>query len=201
VQYLDMAVAEMNPPPRQVDSDADEHDWMNETFTRVAGGWHAWEDAAAGRQLDARGRETLDIHIDKLKPAAERVYEDLRLRLATAPPPPPTELDYAGRLKRWLATPYYGVVGGASLGGVLGGLFGEDHSGIAWFLALLLAVTFLPPIHARVPKLTYTRASGAFVVIATVTVVVSMLVGGLGIALVLFALLTLAFLLGQRTGT
>jgi hypothetical protein len=36
--YLDLAMAEMNPAPTEVETAADEHAWMNELFKRVAGG-------------------------------------------------------------------------------------------------------------------------------------------------------------------
>lgn len=80
--YLDIAVDEMNPEPKQVESDEDEHAWMDETFKRVAGGWFYVQDAVAGRPLDERGRQALDVHVNRLKPAAERVYEGLRMKAA-----------------------------------------------------------------------------------------------------------------------
>lgn len=119
VMYLDMAVGEMNPPPRRVESDADKHAWMDETFRRVMGGWQVIEDVAAGRSLDSTARQTLDIHIERLKPAAERVYEDLRMKLATAPAPPPPEQDYGERLKAWASSPGYGLLGGPFLSGLV----------------------------------------------------------------------------------
>jgi hypothetical protein len=95
---LDWAVSEMNPQPREVLSDDDEQAWMNDTFKRVMGGWHYWEDAAAGRSLNIDGRRALDVLIDELRPAARRVYEDVRLKLASAPPPVLAPRPYPARV-------------------------------------------------------------------------------------------------------
>jgi hypothetical protein len=94
VRYLDLAVAEMNPPPRHIANDEDQHVWMNHTFLRVGANLHLLEKAAAGRRLDPDEAERLDYHVEKFKPAATRVYEDVRLKVANAstgaPRPDPT---------------------------------------------------------------------------------------------------------------
>jgi hypothetical protein len=78
----------MNPPPRQVETDEEHEGRIDELFKRVVGGWDAIASAVSGGRLDETGCHMLDYHLRQLKPAAERVYEDIRLKVATAPPPP-----------------------------------------------------------------------------------------------------------------
>lgn len=198
VLRLDMTVAEMNPAATEVHTDDDEHAWMNDVFKRVGGGWHVIEDAASGRPLDSRAIETLEHHIAKLKPAAERVYEDIRLKLATASPPPVAPRRYGQRLREWVLSPGYQLLGGPCLGGVLTALVTGERTGWLVFAALAVALAMLPPFRSRPPVITYTRASIGFVVIATITVVTLLIVIGLGWAFAAFALLAVVFMLGQR---
>ena len=84
IQYLDLTIEEMNPPPSRIDSDADHERRANDLFKRWAGGWDAIASAASGGRLDDIARQRLDYHVRQLKPAAEHLYEDLRLKLAAS---------------------------------------------------------------------------------------------------------------------
>lgn len=197
--FLDIAVSEMNPQPWQVKTEADEHAWMGETFRRVTGGWHVIEDVAAGRQLDSNAQRALDLHIERLKPAAERVYEDMRMKLATAPAPPPPEQDYGARLKVWLLSPGYQLVGGPCVSGLITQAATGEAEGVVLFGIGAVLFLLVPPALRQGVTVPRTLTSVGFIVMASVAVVVSLLVSGLGLALLAFALLVGAFLLGQRT--
>jgi hypothetical protein len=202
VLHLDITVNEMNPEPRQVETDEDEHAWMDETFKRVLGGWHVIEDAAAGRTLDSTHEQMLRHHITRLKPAAERVYEDIRLKLATAPPAAPLPAPrrgYGERVLRWLRSPEYALLGGACIGPAIAQLVTGESNGFWVFVALALVFLLVPPALTRPPTMTYTRISVAFIVAGSGVVVAALLLGGLGVALVAFALVALAFLAGRRS--
>jgi hypothetical protein len=199
VQYLDVAVAEMNPAPRQVETDADEHAWMDDTFRRVAGGWHVMETAAAGRTLDDLGRRTLEIQVERLKPAAERVYEDLRLKLATAPPPPEPTPAYGQRLQTWVNSPTFALIGGPCIAGVVTAIVIGKGAGLGVFLALTVALAVLPPLWGHLPRMTYTTSSLVFAGLMAAVVIVLLVTVGLVAAVGAFVLLVLAFTLGQRT--
>ena len=178
--YLDIAVAEMNPAPTEVETDADEHAWMNELFKRVAGGWHVIESAAAGRTLDSRARETLDSHISRLKPPVERVYEDLRMKLAITPAPPAPTPDYGERLKAWTLSPGYQLLGGPCISGAITQAVMGQSRGLLLFLLMAVVALLVPPAVRPAPAISYTRVSIAFIVGASAAVVVALIAGGLG---------------------
>jgi hypothetical protein len=198
VQFLDMAIGQLNPAPREIQTEEDQHARMDELFKRVLGGWHILEDAAAGRPLDAQGRQTLAIHIEKLKPPAEHVYADLRLKVAMAPPPPALTPGYGERLRSWVLSPAYALLGGPCIGGVLTGLVNGQHAGLGVFIALAVALALLPPFASHPPALSSTTAPLAFAGFATGAVVVLMVRVGVLAAVAAFALLAIAFMLGQQ---
>jgi hypothetical protein len=197
--YLDIAADEMNPAPREVESDADQHAWMGEMLRRVSGGWHVIESAAAGRTLDSRERETLESVVQRLKPPAERVYEHVRLKLATAPEPPAPTPDYGARLKTWTLSPGYQLLGGPCLSVAITQAVMGESKGIVLFVVLAALALLIPPALRRPPAVSYTRVSVAFIVGASAAVVVAFVAGGLGVALLIFAVVVLAFLAGRNS--
>jgi hypothetical protein len=199
VMYLDVAVSQLNPAPRRVETDEEEHAWMDETFKRVAAGWYDVQDAAAGRPLKERSRQVVDIHVDKLKPAAERVYEDLRMKLATAPPPPEPTPTYWQRLCAWVNSPAFALLGGPCIAGVLTALVIGKGAGLGVFLALAVVLAVVPPLWAHLPTMSYTTSSLAFAGLMVGVVIVLLVEVGLVAAVGAFVLLVLAFALGQRT--
>lgn len=199
VMYLDVAVSQLNPAPRWVETDEEEHAWMDETFKRVAAGWYDVQDAAGGRTLNERSRQVVDIHVDKLKPAAERVYEDLRLKLATAPPPPEPTPTYGQRLRAWMKSPTFALIGGPCIAGVLTAIVIGKGAGLGVFLALTVVLAVVPPLWAHLPRMTYTASSLAFAGLVAGVVIVLLVTVGLVAAVGAFVLLVLAFTLGQRT--
>jgi hypothetical protein len=197
VVYLDMAIAEMNPEPTVIETDDDQHAWMNEMFKRVAGGWHVIETAAAGRSLDSRARETLNSLVARLKPPAERVYEDLRMKLAITPEPAVRRPDYGERLKAWTLSPGYQLLGGPCIGGVITQAVMGQSKGLVLFLVLTVLALLIPPALRSLPAISYTRTNIAFIAGASVAVIVATAAGGVGIGLLVFALVVLAFLAGR----
>lgn len=198
VQLLDLVVQEMNPAPRDVQTEDEEHAWLDETFRRVAAGIHVIENAAAGRPLDARSREVLEHYEQKLKPAAERVCADLRLRVATAPPPPAPRPGYGRRLHDWVLSPGYALFGGPCLGAALVGVASGTLAGLGAFLVVAVAIALVPPFVAHAPAMTYTRASVTFGVLTAVVTAGVMVGFGYGLGLLVFLLLTVVFMLGQH---
>jgi hypothetical protein len=198
VMYLDMTVTQLNPKPRQVETDEEEHAWMDETFKRVAAGWYDLQDAAAGRALNERSRQVVDIHVDKLKPAAERVYEALRLKLAMAPPSPEPIPTYGPRLRAWVDSPTFALIGGPCIAGVLTSIVIGKGAGLRVFLALAVALAVVPPLWAHLPRMTYTTSSLTFAGLMAGVVIVLLVKVGLVAAVGACVLLALAFTLGQR---
>jgi hypothetical protein len=198
VQFLDMAIGQLTPAPREIQTEDEQHARMDELFKRVLGGWHVLEDAAAGRPLDEQGRKTLAIHIEKLKSPAEHVYSDLRLKVAMAPPPPEPTAGYGVRLRSWVLSPAYALSGGPCIGGALTGLVSGQHAGLGVFVALALGLALLPPFASHPPAVSYTTSSLAFAGFTTGAVVVLLVKVGVLAAVAAFALLAIAFALGQR---
>jgi hypothetical protein len=180
VLHLDVAVDEMNPQPREIHTDEDRMAWMGETLKRVSGGWHVIERAASGHSLDSNDKRTLELVIERLKPAAERVYEDLRLKLATTPPPPAPARVYWQRVGDWVQSSGFQLLGGACLSTALAGVLSGQGVAAAVFFVLFLAGGLLPPALASLPAITFTRASIAFTVVTTVASVVLLVAVGLG---------------------
>ena len=81
---LDVFFESMNPPPREIGSEEDQHAWMNESFKRAVSGLYLVEAALrppSEHHFDDRQLRTLDYLVEKAKSAAERLHEDLRARL------------------------------------------------------------------------------------------------------------------------
>jgi hypothetical protein len=195
VQLLDMAVEQMNPPPREVETEADREAWFNETFMRVAAGWHVIEDASAGRAVvGEHGRLYLEVHEDKLKPAAEKVHEALRMQLATAPAPTPS---YGQRMQRWVGSAGYGLTGGPCIAGVLSGALTGQAAGFGGFIVLGVVFALVPPFIAQLPVLPYTRRYTVSAVLAAVLCAAVLVGFGAWVALAAFLLLAVGFVLGQ----
>jgi hypothetical protein len=135
-----MAVEQMNPEPTDVHTDDEEHAWMDQMFRRVAAGWNYWEDAATGKPLDARGSEVLTLHVERMRRAADRVYEDLRMKLATAPPPPAPVPSYPDRVARWTLSPAYALFGGPCLAGIITAAATGTGAGVGVYLLLAVAI-------------------------------------------------------------
>ena len=145
-----------------------------------------------------QGRRTLAVHIEKLKPPAEHVYSDLRLKLAMAPPPPAPTPGYGVRLRSWVLSPAYALIGGPCIGGALTGLVGGQRAGLGVFIAVAVALALLPPFASHPPALSSTTAPLAFAGFATGAVVVLLVKVGVLAAVAAFALLAIAFMLGQQ---
>jgi hypothetical protein len=196
---LDTAVAEMNPAPRSAETEADEHEWMNETFKRVMGGWHVMEKAAAGRPLDTSDSRTLEVLLEQLKPAAERVYEDARMKLAMAPPAPVPAQDYGARLRSWFGSSVYQMVGWPCVAAAIQQAVVADGKGLAVFIAVAVVGLLVPPALGPVSAISVTRANVAFIALASVAVLATLVAAGLGVALLVFAVVVLAFRAGQHS--
>jgi hypothetical protein len=197
VIYLDMVVREMNPAPQEVETDEEEHAWMDEAFKRVAAGWYYVQDAVAGRPLNERARQTLDIHVSRLKPAAERVYEDLRMKLATAPPVA-ARTTYGERLRRWVISPGYALLGGPCVAGAVTGIVQGQHAGLGVFIGLAALFGLVPPFVASLPEVTFSGASWLYAILTSAVVVFVFSAVGVVAAIVAFVILTTVFILGQR---
>lgn len=155
VQALDLAIGQMNPKPQESHSEEDDHRYMNDLFMRVAGGWTYIEDVMAGRPLSEVGRNYIDVLVPKLKPAAARVYDDLRMRMATTPPAPaPT---YPQRLRAWTRSPGFGFTGGTCIAAIVTGAIGNNHAGLVTYAVLAIALAVVPP---AIPALPTSRTRG-----------------------------------------
>lgn len=192
VQLLDWAVDEMNPSPVVVESHDDEHALMEQIFGRLTSGIDAMEAAAAGRQLSDAAKQSLAYNVDRLKQAAEKVFEAVRLKVATSPPPAPT-LGYGQRLRTWVLSPGYALVGGPCIGAVVTQLAQQEGKDVIPFLVLAVAAAVLPPFRSALPTLTFTRVSIGFVVVTCTAVVVALVAGGLPAAFLVFLLALVGF--------
>jgi hypothetical protein len=195
---LELTVQEMNPEPQEVTTES-EHAWMNDVFMRVAGGWHVVEKAAAGQQLSSSEQQTLGSVLDRVKPAARHVYEDVRLKLALAPEPAAPPLDYGQRLVQWFKSPGYQALGWPCVAGVVQQAATGESAGLAMFIAGGTIGLLVPPAVTPEAVFSYTRASIFFIVLASVAVLVALILGGLLVALGVFAVAALSFIAGQRS--
>jgi hypothetical protein len=195
---LDYAVQQMNPAPREVLTDADEEAWLNETFKRVMGGWHTVESAAAGRALDRRELELLGYLVDRLKPASELLSEDLRMKLATAMPQD-APADYGERLRAWLTSPTYQMLGWPCIGGAIQQAATGKSDGLAVFIAAAVVGLVVPPAVRPVPISRLTLSSVAFIAVTAVAVILALIFSGLPLAVGLLVILMLAFLAGRHS--
>jgi hypothetical protein len=184
----------MNPEPTTIDSDEDFHAYANETFSRVLAGMHIIEDAVSGRTLSSEHRRQLERHIERLRAPAERVYEDMRLKLATASEP----TTYGSRLKAWVVSPWSQMFNWPFIAVALTQAAQGKVGGLVAFVGAAALLTFVPPlIDGPPPTLQRERASIAFIVAATVVVVALLLLFGLLAAIVGLVICIAAFLLGQ----
>jgi hypothetical protein len=195
---LDFAVEQMNPAPREVRTDADEEAWLNETFKRVMGGWHTVEAAAAGRSLDGRELQTLGYVIERLKPACELVYEDVRMKLATTSPPQPAA-DYGDRLQAWMVSPTYQMLGWPCIGGAIQQAATGKSDGLALFIAAAVLGLVVPPAVRPVAISRLTLTSVAFIVVTSAAVVLALVFSGIPLAVGLLVILMLAYLAGRHS--
>ncbi len=200
VQVLDWAVEEMNPEPALVESDEDEHAMMDQVFRRVMSGMHALEDASAGRSLSSTAQQALEYNTSRLKSAAEKVYEAVRLKVAMASAPSATTHDYGQRLKRWIISPGYQLIGGPSISGLITQLARTATKGVALFFALAILAALVPPALPGLPSFTYTRALAGFIVTACAAVVIALIVGSLAGAFLVFLLAMVSFSAGAYWG-
>ena len=199
IQLLDWVVEEMNPAPVHVESEEDEHARVNQMFKRLMSGMYALEDAAAGRELSGYAADALTFSVERIKPAVDKVYEGIRLKVALAPAPVP-RADYGVRLRRWVLSPGYALVGGPCISGVITQVVQDKGKGAVLFLLLAIAAAVGPPLREGLPRLTYTRVSLGFVVIASAAVVVALVTASLGVAFLVFLLAVVAFVAGDYTG-
>jgi hypothetical protein len=200
VQYLDMAVEQMNPEPTEVHSDDEEHAWMGQMFRRVAAGWNYWEDAATGKPLNERGREVLHIHVERMRQSADRVYEDLRMRMATAPPLPAPVPSYPERVANWAVSPAYALLGGPCLAGIITAAATGTGTGVGVYVLLAIAFALAPPAAERPPALTFTATSLTFAAVTTVVVVAALIAVSFIASVIAFLALAGAYMLGQGAG-
>ncbi len=105
--HLDMTVNEANPEPMEIVTEEDQLAATNRAFHQFAGGWHTIQRVMTGQSLSGDEEHTVERHVDRIRPAAKSVYEDLRLKLVTAPDPPPPVPGYLQRLASWVRSPDY----------------------------------------------------------------------------------------------
>lgn len=200
ITVLDVMVEETNPAVRLINTDEDEHARFDEMFRRVAAGLHVLETAAAGRDLDNTNREMLELLVTRAKSAAEHVNEGIRMRLATLVEIPAAGADaYSTRLRGWLVSPAYALIGGPAIGGLLTQFATGERAGRLLFLGVAVLGLVIPPaVRKPVFILPRSRASAAFIALATAAVVVALLLEGLLAAVALFAVASAAFILGRH---
>jgi hypothetical protein len=198
VVHLDVTVRETNPEPVEIVTDEDRLAAMNRALHEVSGGWHTIQRVMAGRDLSDQDRRAVELHVERIRPAAERVYEDVRLRLATAPEPPPPVPGYWQRLMSWARSPDYALVGGPSIGGVVAAI-SDGADSWPWFMLAAVVLAVVPPAvpHLASVQLTYTRVAVTFIALVTGVVVVLMLTVGFWASVGTFVGLIAAFTLGR----
>ena len=107
---------------------------------------YAMEDAAAGRQLSGTEADSLTYNVERLKVAAGKVDEAVRLKVAMAPPAAVPTPDYGKRLQTWVLSPGYALVGRPCISGVITQLVQDKGRGAALFLVLTVLAAVLPPL-------------------------------------------------------
>jgi hypothetical protein len=194
VELLDMGIQELNPEPREVRTDEDHHRWANDRFLRAMTGWDAVGAALAGHPFTSDiSRHQVELLTEKMKAAADAVYEDLRYKLVNAP------RTYVQRLAAWVVSPGYGFVAGPCAVGIVTAVAQNTSAGLGVFVALAAAFALLPPIVASLPTLTLNASLVAGAVLTATAVAVVFVTVGFAASVLAGALMGSVFLLGRRS--
>jgi hypothetical protein len=199
VQALDLAISQMNPKPQESHSEEDDHRYMNDLFMRVAGGWTYIEDVMAGRPLSEIGRNYVEVLVPKLTTATTRVYDELRMRMATTPPAPAPAPRYRERLRAWTRSPGFGFTGGTCIGAIVTGAIGNNHAGLVTYAVLAVALAVVPPAIPALPVVPNTWTTRILGVVTAAVVIYVLAAVGVVASVVAFLILMLVFILGQRS--
>jgi len=194
VELLGMGIEELNPQPREVRTDEDHHQWANDRFLRAMTGWDAVGATLAGHPFTSdTSRHQVELLTEKMKAAADAVYEDLRYKLVNAP------RSYAQRVAAWVVSPSYGFVAGPCAVGGVTALARNTSAGLGVFVALAAAFALVPPIVAGLPTLTLNASLVAGTILTAAAVAVVFVTVGFVASVVAGVVMGAVFLLGQRS--
>jgi hypothetical protein len=193
-QVLDLAIEQLNPAPRNIQTDEDRHHWIRGVFMRSMSGWAAVEAAVAGHPHDGDiSRHMVESLTEKTKAASDVVYEDLRLKLISTPS------TYSQRLTGWLSSPSFGIFETPCAAGAVTGITQANVTGVVVFVALAAVFAILPPALRNLPDIKLNAVSLVCTAVAAAVIAVVFVTTGFAAALLAGLLLGGAFMLGKRS--